>query len=248
MPVEMEYQRFREEGLCGSCGSNPAMEGRSKCQKCLEVDASYRRDWRRQGIAPKSSGKEVFLNPEKTRVGILDIESSGLTGDFDIVFAVTIKIFGRPEVKVFKIDIRQLDLLTAERRMLRELNTYLRTLDGIATYYGQRFDVPMLRTRMFSHGITPFPKVRHLDLYFTVKRTLNTSRRRLMNVIELFQQSGEKIPSKGRVEPVLWVRAMMARDQMAFNAIVEHNLEDVLALEAAIIKLQYFVQDKILRQ
>jgi len=57
-----------------------------------------------------------------------------------------------------------------------------------------------------------------------------------------------KIPKKGRVEPVLWVRAMMARDPVAFQAIVDHNLEDVLALEAAIVKLQYFVQEKILRQ
>jgi uncharacterized protein YprB with RNaseH-like and TPR domain len=208
----------------------------------------YRRDLRHLGILPKSSGKEIFLDPERTRVGVLDIESSGLAGDFDIVFCCTIKIFGRDEIKTFRINLQQLDLLAAERKMLRELNKYIRGLDGLTTYYGARFDVPMLRTRMFSHGINPFPKIRHLDLYFSVKRTLNTSRRRLQNVIELFQQSGEVIPSKGRVEPVLWVRAMFARDEGAMDAIVQHNIEDVLALEAAIIKLQNFVTDRVLRQ
>jgi uncharacterized protein YprB with RNaseH-like and TPR domain len=32
------------------------------------------------------------------------------------------------------------------------------------------------------------------------------------------------------------------------DAIVQHNIEDVLALEAAIIKLQNFVTDRVLRQ
>src|SRR2546430_7520909 len=38
--------------------------------------------------------------------------------------------------------------------------------DGLITYYGSMFDVPMLRTRMFYHGLSPFPKIKHLDMYF----------------------------------------------------------------------------------
>ena len=247
-PVEGEYKRFREEGLCGSCGSNPALEGKSKCQKCLENDASYRRDIRRLGVAPKASSKEIFLDPSRTRVGILDIESTNLRADFAITFCVVVKILGTSELRSFRIDLKELDMISAERKMLREVNKYIKTLDGLVTYYGARFDVPFLRTRMFTQGINPFPKVRHLDLYFAVKRTLLLSRRRLQNVIEMFQASGEKIPDKGRVEPAKWVRATYSRDMQALDEIVAHCIEDVYALEAALLKLQNFVTDRVLRQ
>lgn len=249
MPTSEIRQGFLERGLCGSCGSNPIVEGRARCQQCLDRDALYRVDLRRDGIEPKASSKDIFLDPSRTRVGILDIESSGLLADFAVTFCVVIKIFGRDEMKVFKMDIRPRNMMESEKKMLKELVHYMRSLDGIVTYYGQGFDVPFLRTRMMAHGLTGYiRKIRHLDLYFTVRGKLLLSRNRLMNVIELLQTSDGTVPDKGRVEPAKWMRVIFAGDENALNEVVEHCKEDVLALEAALLKLRDVAPDRIIRK
>jgi uncharacterized protein YprB with RNaseH-like and TPR domain len=249
MPESETYQQFRARGLCGSCASNPAVEGRAKCAQCLERDALYRADLRRDGIEPKASAKDLFLDPSLSRIGILDIESSGLRADFAVTFCVVIKIFGRDEIRTFKIDIRQRNMMEAEKRMLKELVHYMRGLDGVITYYGTGFDIPFLRTRMLAHGMVNYiRKVRHLDLYYTVRGKLLLSRNRLMNVIEMLQTSDGTVPDKGRVEPAKWMRCIFAGDELALNEIVAHCVEDVLALESALLKLQDVVPDRIIRK
>lgn len=209
----------------------------------------YRLELRRDGIEPKASSKELFLDPSRTRVGILDIESSGLRADFAVTFCVVIKIFGRNEIKVFKMDIRPRNMMESEKKMLKELVHFLRGLDGIVTYYGQGFDLPFLRTRMLAHGLTSYiRKMRHLDLYFTVRGKLLLSRNRLMNVIELIQTSDGTVPDKGRVEPAKWMKVIYAGDESALQEVVDHCVEDVLALEAALLKLRDITPDRILRK
>jgi hypothetical protein len=463
----------------------------------------YRLELRRDGIEPKASSKELFLDPSKTRVGILDIESSGLLADFALTFCVVIKIFGSDEIKVLKMDIGPRNMMQSEKKMLKELVHYMRGLDGIVTYYGcvalghrvrtddlrwvlvetrkvgdgllafdenapprhrrqwkkatvlrtgrekrtvikmrlsdgtllvstedhpwlvsttsgwqwamskelepgmklQRllptwnqensreagwlagffdsegslgqskrgdagygeytfgiaayqnpnsvleeakdylsrlgfnfrvsdhdlsvsenkvvrvnggrneylrflgsvrpkrllarfdieklgslkgehpgettiesiergkedvitlgtstktylvegfgshntgFDVPFLRTRMLAHGLTGYVrKLRHLDLYFTVRGKLLLSRNRLMNVIELLQTSDGTVPDKGRVEPAKWMKVIFAGDEQALEEVVQHCIEDVYALEAALVKLRDVTPDRILRK
>jgi len=249
MPQSELYRGFRERGLCGSCAANPAVEGRARCQQCLDRDALYRVDLRRDGIEPKASAKDLFLDPSRSRIGVLDIESSGLRADFAVTFCVVIKIFGRDETKVFKIDIRQRNMMEAEKKMLKELVHFMRSLDGVITYYGTGFDIPFLRTRMMAHGMTNYiRKLRHLDLYYTVKSKLLLSRNRLMNVIEMLQTSDGTVPDKGRVEPAKWMRCIFAGDEDALNEIVKHCVEDVLALESALLKLQDVAPDRIIRK
>ncbi len=502
MPESEVRQGFLDRGLCGSCGRDPVVVGRARCETCLQKDALYRAELRRDGIEPKASSKDLFLDPSRTRVGILDIESSGLIGDFGVTFCVVIKIFGRDELKVFKMDIRPRDMLASEKKMLNELVHYLRGLDGIVTYHGcvtpghrvltddlrwvpvetlkegdgliafddnpvdgkrrqwkratvlytgldkraiikvtlsdgttlsatqdhpwlvstdsgwkwlmskelkagmkirrllptwkedisreggwlagffdsegnlsqakrvlgygdftfqitatqnpnsvleevQRylsrlgfqfsvrsydpsnrkikavringgrseylrflgsvrpnrlllnfdiekmgslkqdhpdetavvsveygmdnvvtlgtssgtylvegfgshntgFDLPFIRTRMLAHGLTGYiRKIRHLDLYYTVRGKLLLGRNRLMNVIELLQNSDGTVPDKGRVEPSKWMKVIFSGDQKALEEVVEHCKEDVLALEAALLKLRDITPDRILRK
>ena len=249
MPGSEVYRNFRDSGLCGSCGSNSTEEGRAKCPTCLEKDAIYRRELRRDGVEPKASAKEKFLDPNISRIGVLDIESSNLRADFAVAFCIVVKIWGRDELKVFKIDIGKRDMLSAEKKMLKEFVHYMRGLDGVVTYYGVGFDVPFLRTRMIAHGLHGYiRKLRHLDVYFTVRSKLLLSRNRLMNVIELLKTSDGTVPDKGRVEPAKWMRVVYAGDKSALNEVVDHCIEDVYALETALFKLQDLAPDRILRK
>ena len=132
--------------------------------------------------------------------------------------------------------------------MLRQVRNYLRGLDGVITYYGTNFDVPFLRTRMLAYGMSPIGKLRHLDVYYTVRRTMRMSRNRLANAIELLQQGDGTVPDKGRVAPPLWMKALYSRDENALKQIIEHCVEDVHALEAALVKLKAFAPDRVLRR
>lgn len=196
----------------------------------------------------KATDIDLFLNPAVTRVGVLDAETTGIKADFDIALVVVIKVYGTRERKVFVIDIDRKNLLEAEKRMLKEVAAYMRTLDGIITYYGKGFDAPFLRTRMLAHGITPFDKTKHLDAYYTARNMLLLSRNRLMNVIELLKMADKTIPDKGRVEPKYWITALYARSSVALRKITAHCVEDVDALEAAVNKLKMFLPDRVLRR
>lgn len=59
------------------------------------------------------------------------------------------------------------------REAVKEMEKYLVWV----TYYGKGFDVPMLRTRLLKHGLPDMEKQLHVDLYFTLRSALNTSRR-----------------------------------------------------------------------
>lgn len=157
-------------------------------------------------------------------------------------------MYHKKEVRRFVTDTTKYNLLEAEKEMLEKLSDYIESLDGLITYYGTNFDVPFVRTRMLAHGLKPFPKKKHLDVYYTVRRTMNMSRNRLQNAIELLSSSDDTIPPKGRVEPRLWVRALYARDQKALAAIVKHCVEDVHALEAALDRLVDFAPDRVTRR
>lgn len=234
--------------MCGNCGGQKAASGKSRCSDCLQVDAAYQHYFRSNPNQKGKSKIESFLDPTQQRIGVLDIETTGLAGDFAVIFCVVVKIYGRDERRVFKLQLRELDLLSAEKRMLRDVRNYIRTLDGVITYYGTGFDIPFLRTRMLSHGLEPFAKVRHLDLYYTVRGKLLLSRNRLMNVIELLKTSDGTIPDKGRVAPPLWMRALYSRDTSALKAIIDHCVEDVDALEAALNKLRFVAPDIVQRR
>lgn len=195
-----------------------------------------------------SRSTRLFLDPDQTHIALLDIESTGLFGDFDIPLCIVVKTYGKNERHVLVIDIENRDLLAAEEKLLHDLSLVLNDYDGVITYYGVGFDVPFLRTRMLAHGLEPLGKMLHLDVYFTARGKLLLSRNRLQNVIEMLRTADKSIPTKTRVDPELWVRATFARDKVAIAQIVEHCVEDVNCLEAVVNKLKDFLPDKIMRR
>jgi hypothetical protein len=43
MPYKEEYERRKAQGICGTCGANPAEEGHISCKVCLEHKREYGR-------------------------------------------------------------------------------------------------------------------------------------------------------------------------------------------------------------
>jgi len=184
-------------------------------------------------------------------VACFDIEATGLTGDFGAVLCCVIKTYGSPERKVFSVDFDYSNLLSSEKEMLVDIRDCLSEYDGISGYYSSRYDIPMLRTRMMYHGIRPnIPKMKHLDVYFTIKRNINSSTRRMERIGDLLRANAlPELPDKTDLNPDVWIRATHGRNAGARDYIIDHCIHDVDLLEGILVyvKEQGWVPDRVLR-
>lgn len=104
-------------------------------------------------------------------LAFVDIEATGLRGDYNSVLCVSIKPWGKGATSyvVEKPGNDQCVVLAAKE-----------ALDSFAcwvTYYGKGFDVPMLNTRLLQAGSVPLAQRHHVDLYYVLKFNLLTARR-----------------------------------------------------------------------
>jgi len=176
--------------------------------------------------------------PFYERVGFLDIEATGLKGNWDFILCYCIKeldgdVLGRHvstrEIRAYKFDSR----ITKE--LIRDISGFHR----IIVYYGgdRRFDVPFIRTRAERWGLE-FPAYRDhwiTDVYDLAKAKLCLHRTRLENVCNLL-----KIPAKEhRLDPDIWQKAQAGHDE-SLQWIFEHCREDVVSLEGAWKRLRKY--------
>lgn len=175
-------------------------------------------------------------SPFREKVGFLDIESTGLKGNWDFALCYSLKelgggISGRhltpKEIRTYKFDKKLID------ELIKDVKKY----DRIITYYGSRFDIPFIKTRAEKWGLD-FPAYRDLwqtDTYDLAKRNLLLHSTRLQHVCSLMG-----IPSKQHpLDPDLWQRAQSG-DVPSLETVKTHCDEDVIALEAATLRLQKY--------
>lgn len=195
----------------------------------------------------KSASSKLFFNPDEMNIGVFDIESTGLTGDFSCILCAVVKPYGRGKEQVFKIDLDKRDMLEAEKDLLLEFLPVLTSFDGLAGYYSTRFDMPLIRTRCMFHGIPAPKKIKHFDAYFTIRRTVNPTTRRMDRINEINRLTDESLPEKSKLGVKEWTGATFRRDKESLDYIVEHCVKDVQVLESIIDKYMDFVPEKIMR-
>lgn len=101
----------------------------------------------------------------------LDIEASGLRGDYNSVLCASVKPFDEEPIS-FAIKSAGNDV-----KVVREVRDMLEDFDCWVTYYGKGFDVPMINTRLLKWGQEPIAKRHHIDMYYQLKSKLLTARR-----------------------------------------------------------------------
>jgi len=115
----------------------------------------------------------------------------------------------------------------------------LKKFDRIITHYGRRFDLPYIRTRALILGIDfpHFGSIQNDDTWVIAKRKLKLNSYRL-DIIEKAFHNGNSI--KTQLQPKYWIAGARG-DKKALNYILEHNKNDVIALEDIWQKLHNFV-------
>lgn len=167
-------------------------------------------------------------NNAQERIGFLDIEASNLDATFGIVLSYCIKT---ENGKIYERSITAQELKSGkfDKDILIQCVEDMRRFDRLVYHYGDRFDIPFLRTRCVYWGIDfpLFKEIKGTDTYPILKHKFKLHRNRLETACEFF-----KIPAKGhRLSPEIWIKALSG-DKKAIAWILEHNREDVISLEA----------------
>lgn len=170
----------------------------------------------------------------KLRVGYLDIESTGLEGDWDMMLCWFIKVSGKNEYRsgvVRPEEMHKYEL--RDKRIVKELLAALDEFDVLYVHYGidRRFDIPFIRTRALGHGL--YKELRSLKETKFMRDTWLISRNKLRmssNRLERLQDFLGVKNRKTRLKPHVWVRARMGyKDDIAYVA--DHCKADVVVLE-----------------
>lgn len=179
-------------------------------------------------------------SPFIEKIGFLDIESTGLKGNWDYMLCACVKELNG-EILGRHLTQREITSYKFDKNLTKELIATINKFDRVVTYYGARFDIPFIKTRAEKWGLD-FPAYRDLwatDVYFIAKRNLLLHSTRLMHVCDLLG-----IPSKGhKLDPDIWQKAQSGHVP-SLEWIFAHCKEDVTSLEEAYKRLQKYTLPK----
>ena len=187
---------------------------------------------RKRGRMETAQAKNEWLLA-RSKIVSFDLETFDLAADYGLVMVGCVKTLGGDtQTFIAHGDADELQCIIRVRDALEQA-------DFVVTYYGTRFDIPYLNTRLLMRGERPINKLRHIDLYFVARYKLRLNRNRLANVENAFAPEGA-LPQKTAILPGVWRKALQG-DEGALAYIADHCQRDVAILEDAFVKLRGFV-------
>lgn len=179
----------------------------------------------------------------KPKILFLDIEATNLNANYGFVLCVGYKYLGQKRVycptladfrKSFGKDC------TNDKKLLKEIRDVIEGADLIVTWYGKRFDIPYLQTRLLLNNLPPYNVKSHLDLWVTAKRHLKFNSNRLDTVSRVLPTKNKEY--KTPIESIHWIRAS-AGHKPSINYVKKHCVADIKVLEQVYQKMLPFIQD-----
>lgn len=168
-----------------------------------------------------------------------DLECTGLNADFGFLLCMGYKTVGDKQTHLLKISDYpgwEKDT-TDDKALVKACADVLADADAWVTWYGARFDVPFLNSRLLVHGLKPLPNIPHIDGWRVAKYKLKLHSNRLASV-SAFLGLDDKTPVVGPA----WIKAI-AGDKTSLNYIYAHCKTDVEVLEQAYQRLKPLVKD-----
>lgn len=175
--------------------------------------------------------------PRAPRVLLWDIETDGLLGDR--ILCIGYKWLGQEKVHLLRYDAFKNTPWWSDKGMLMAFSEVFAQCDYHVTWYGARFDQPVVEARLIQNELAPLaPKV-HVDLWRTARYKFKAGSNRLAAWQDRLGLRDEKTP----VKPSVWIAARHG-DKTALKYIYEHCIADVAVLEGVFLQLRPWV-DKL---
>lgn len=165
----------------------------------------------------------------------LDIETSNLNADFGFVLCAVLKPYPGGKAEVYRIDKtkRWIKAKYDDKELIEQIVKRLNDFDGVITYNGRNFDIPFLRSQIIGYDIDRLKDMFHVDVYYLTRYKLRLHNAKLFTLIEFLNtyRSGKKrIEEKTAINSNYYKRAITG-DTKGINALVDHCVRDVVALE-----------------
>jgi uncharacterized protein YprB with RNaseH-like and TPR domain len=180
----------------------------------------------------------------------LDTETSGLAGGTGTyAFLIGVGRFNSTGFELIQYFMR--DPLE-ESAQLAALMGYLGERDGLVTFNGKSFDVPLLNSRFTFNGEpTPLKSSAHLDLLPLARRlwrdrlpsrTLGYLEEHILEV----KRTGEDVP--GWLVPQLYFDYLRSGDARPLKSVFYHNAMDILSLAALLNHMAAILEEPVVRE
>jgi uncharacterized protein len=190
------------------------------------------------GAARKAAGSALALlapsapPPAPDRLLFLDTETTGLAGGTGTyAFLVGVGLFDGAEFEVRQYFMRDLD---EEPALLTALETLLGRCEGLVTYNGRGFDLPLLETRFVLARRPWRDALYHLDLLGPARRLWagRLADCRLATVEEHVLGFAREDDLPGHLIPSVYFDYLRRKTPGALPRVFEHNRRDILSLAA----------------
>jgi DNA polymerase elongation subunit (family B) len=133
--------------------------------------------------------------------------------------------------KVYYMDERK-----GTERMVKGIHKLMTEADGVITYNGLKFDIPMLNNEFIKLGLDPIQK--HIDLYRVARSQFKLASNKL-DFVATYLKVGKKVVNKGFA---LWL-GVMAGKASDWADMKKYNIGDVVLLQLVYKKLRPWVKN-----
>lgn len=165
-------------------------------------------------------------------LAFVDIEASGLKGDYNNVLVVSIKPYGKP-ARSYRV-VRP----GHDRKLLREVVPALESFACWVTYYGKGFDIPMLNTRLLRWEMPPLDPRPHIDMYYALKSKLLTARKSQSHLLSWLGTPEQKMS----ISATVWSE-VQANPRKYLPTLVKRCESDTAGLEDLYRRTRHLIGD-----
>lgn len=200
-----------------------------------------------QEISPAAlaiAGKDESLATlDLSRALFLDTETTGLAGGTGTVaFLLGIGRFDGEEFVVRQYFLRQ---PSEEAAMLKRLQTDVNDCNGLVTFNGKTFDIPLLRTRAVLHRLNvDFERLPHFDVLHAARRLWKDQIESCsLNGLEsgiLRLRRSQDIP--GALIPQIYFDFLRHGEAAQLPDVFAHNRQDIVSMAALLVRIAQLVQ------
>ena len=175
------------------------------------------------------------------RIGVLDIETTGLNAGFGVILGAVVKAYSPDETRIFRAD-EYAPWKRGERgndkELLLDLLSFIEDIDIIIAHNGLKFDMPFIRTRALIHGLPPVNFQKIIDPVQLARQHFRFSGNSLDSISKCIGTQAQKTP----LTPETWQRASLNGDKAAMDEIMEHCVYDVEVLAEICWKIRGYVR------
>ena len=177
---------------------------------------------------------QVFLDlvEATNQLVFVDIEASGLKGDYNRVLCASFKTFGQP---AYTLSVKRPG---DDKKLVKQIKEQLERYLCWVGYYSKMFDIKDINTRLFYHGMNPVQPRHHLDLYWQLKTHLLMSRRSQGHYLQWLGTPDQKMGVSAEV----WNK-VLASPKTELPHLIERCESDVSGLEALYRRTRHLVKE-----